>query len=333
MTLLYDISQQLLAIFESDDSSVKYYTIVVTFLFLIIIKKLTSSTTKKVAKLKTLILPNDKEVFSFQEGETKFLYDEIWKDNTYVSHGLELKENDTVFDIGSNIGMFSMYCGSITNNNINLFSFEPIPRIHEICKANIDKHVNDNGGNANCLQLGISDKISKTTFDFHHNFSLWSTALPDFNERRKDRLFDDLRAMTQSYKKTGRCKCFFSLVPNFIVSCLAKLFLSLLNQSEKVECNLTTISTIIKKYNVQVIDLLKIDIEGCEELALNGIEKSDWKKIRQITLEVENFAAVKRITKKLIALGYIVSSQASERIANPDVSSEVSHLWAYRGRE
>ena len=30
------------------------------------------------------------------------------------------------------------------------------------------------------------------------------------------------------------------------------------------------------------IDLLKIDIEGCEELALNGIEKSDWKKIRQI---------------------------------------------------
>ena len=75
MTLLNDISQQLLAIFESDDSSVKYYTIVVTFLFLIIIKKLTSSTTKKVAKLKTLILPNDKEVFSFQEGETKFLYD------------------------------------------------------------------------------------------------------------------------------------------------------------------------------------------------------------------------------------------------------------------
>ena len=69
-----------------------------------------------------------------------------------------------------------MYCGSITNNN-NLFSFEPIPRIHEMCKANIDKHVNDNGGNANCLQLGISDKISKTTFDFHHNFSLWSTAI------------------------------------------------------------------------------------------------------------------------------------------------------------
>ena len=53
---------------------------------------------------------------------------------------------------------------------MSLFSFEPIPRIHEICKANIDKHVNDNGGNATCLQLEFLIKLN--TFDFHHNFSL-----------------------------------------------------------------------------------------------------------------------------------------------------------------
>eukprot|EP00943_MAST-04B_sp_MAST-4B-sp1_P004503 g4503.t1 len=298
--------------------------IIVTIITVVLLRK------KKKKKLNTLILPNKKEVYSFQEGETKFLYDEIWKDNTYISHGLELNENDTVFDIGANIGMFSMYCGSVTDNKVNVFSFEPIPRIHEICEANLNKHINANGGKATCLRLGISNKVSEATFSFHHNFSLWSTALPDFNERRKTRLFDDLDAMTENYKKTGRCKYFFSCVPKFIVSFLAKKFLSLLNQSEKVTCQLTTISAVIKEYNVEVIDLLKIDVEGSEELALNGIEDNDWEKIKQITLEVENFATVNRITKKLKSRGYEVASQPSERIANPDVSSEVSHLWAYK---
>ena len=92
--------------------------------------------------------------------------------------------------------------------------------------------------------------------------------------------------MTESYKKSGRCKYFFSCVPKYIVSCLAKKFLSLLNESEKVECQLTTISAVIKEYNVKVVDLLKIDVEGSEELALQGIEDHDWEKIKQIIQKV-----------------------------------------------
>ena len=71
-------------------------------------------------------------------------------------------------------------------------------------------------------------------------------------------------------------------------------------------------------------------MEGCEELVLDGIRESDWSKIMQLTLEVEDFAAVKRVTARLEKLGFTVQSQPSERIANPDVTSEVSHLWAYR---
>ena len=286
---------------------------------------------KKKKKLKTILLPNNKRFYSFQKGETEFLYDEIWKDNTYLRNGVTLTENSTVFDVGANIGMFSTFCADrISPSNIKLFSFEPIPRIHEICKANLDMHVNDNGGNAICLQLGVSDKVGDATFDFHHNFSLWSTAMPDFNERRKDRLLTDLGAMTESFRSTGKCKWFFNCLPSCLVSLVARLFLGVLNHSEKVKCQLTTISSIIDQYDVDKIDLLKVDVEGCEERVLNGIDDKDWVKIQQLTLEVENFATVKRLTLKLEKLGFTVSSQPSERIANPNVSSEVSHLWACR---
>ena len=73
-----------------------------------------------------------------------------------------------------------------------------------------------------------------------------------------------------------------------------------------------------------------MDVEGCEELVLDGIEEKDWGKIKQITLEVEDFAAVKRVTKRLQAKGFQVKSAETERLANPDVTSEVSHLWAWR---
>ena len=286
---------------------------------------------QKKKKLKTILLPNKKRFYSFQKGETEFLYDEIWKDNTYLRNGIILKENSTVFDVGANIGMFSTFCANhVSPSKIKYFRFEPIPVIHEICKANLDMHVNANGGKATCLQLGVSDKVGVATFDFHHNFSLWSTAMPDFNERRKDRLLTDLGAMTESFKSTGRGKWFFNCVPNCLVSFIARRFLGILNRSEKVKCQLTTISAIIDQYDVEKIDLLKVDVEGCEERVLNGIQDKDWEKIQQLTLEVENFATVKRLTSKLQKLGFTVSSQPSERIANPNVSSEVSHLWACR---
>ena len=78
----------------------------------------------KKKKLKTILLPNKKRFYSFQKGETEFLYDEIWKDNTYLRNGVILKENSTVFDVGANIGMFSTFCANhVSPSKIKLFSY------------------------------------------------------------------------------------------------------------------------------------------------------------------------------------------------------------------
>jgi FkbM family methyltransferase len=281
-------------------------------------------------KRETLQLRNGMNVYSFQKGETEFLYEEIWESDTYVNYGLKLEKGDVVFDVGANIGMFSMYCASKVDGDITLFSFEPMPKIHDLCNENLKRFVASKGGRVTCLQKGVSSEPGDAVFDFHKNFSLWSTARPEFNDRRNDRLVRDLPAMTRGFKESGRMSWFFNTIPHCVVACLARLFLLVLSSTEKVQCKLTTLSAVIEEHNVEKINLLKVDVEGCEELVLDGIEEKDWGKIKQITLEVEDFAAVKRVTKRLQAKGFQVKSAETERLANPDVTSEVSHLWAWR---
>tara|TARA_B100000780_G_C20677310_1_gene269549 strand:- start:11 stop:367 length:357 start_codon:yes stop_codon:yes gene_type:complete len=111
---------------------------------------------------------------------------------------------------------------------------------------------------------------------------------------------------------------------------MGSFLISKLTESVKVTVQLDTVSSIISKYEITTIDLLKIDVEGFEESVLEGIVDKDWIKIQHATLEVEDFKACKRVTKLLESKGFVVDSEASERKANHRVSSEVSQIWAWR---
>ena len=51
-------------------------------------------------------------------------------------------------------------------------------------------------------------------------------------------------------------------------------------------CTVRTVSDIIAQLGLVRIDLLKIDIEGAEMDALHGIAESDWRRIRQLAMEI-----------------------------------------------
>jgi hypothetical protein len=55
---------------------------------------------------------------------------------------------------------------------------------------------------------------------------------------------------------------------------------------ELIECPTVTISRIISEHGIESIDLLKIDVEGHELAVLKGIASEDWRRIRQLTLEI-----------------------------------------------
>jgi hypothetical protein len=79
------------------------------------------------------------------------------------------------------------------------------------------------------------------------------------------------------------------------------------------DCELKTLSEIIRAENVEQIDLLKIDVEGSEIDVLLGIDDQDWPKIRQIVLEVDDrdnwLARIVEVQNLLCAKGMNVELQ------------------------
>src|SRR6185369_7257271 len=72
------------------------------------------------------------------------------------------------------------------------------------------------------------------------------------------------------------------------------------------ECQLTSVSDIIRENRIDKIDLLKIDAEKSELDIIKGIEDGDWPKIDQIVIEIHDRTgeSVKRIEDLLVEKGY-----------------------------
>ncbi|MES1198081.1 MAG: FkbM family methyltransferase [Chitinophagaceae bacterium] len=58
--------------------------------------------------------------------DLNFVFHEIWIDEIYLPKGYEINTKDVVFDIGANIGVFSLYASSKARD-VKVYSFEPFP--------------------------------------------------------------------------------------------------------------------------------------------------------------------------------------------------------------
>lgn len=304
-------------------------------------------------------MPNGLKVWQWNKGETDWLYEEIFQDDLYTSRKIKLDPGAVVFDCGANIGLFALFCHHKTGGKVQVHSFEPMPKIHAVCAANAkrfggeDKHLKT-------YQVGVSDKPSKVTFDFHPHFSIWSTSDAAFDKSREERLMRDMPSILHQVR----------WMPNFIGVPLGRwLIRSVLNKVEKVEAELTTVSHMIQQTGVERIDLLKIDVEGAEIAVLKvrprpdpalsggaaakqrehvqpgvccsrfvsplwcrvqGVSDADWPKVQQVVLEAEDFKSVEVIRGILASKGFAVHAFASEREKMPGVTSEVSCVMAVR---
>ncbi len=60
-------------------------------------------------------LPNGMEIFCLRKDEVKLIYEEV---QAYIKNGIELHEGDTVFDVGANIGLFTLWVYQLCNKNV-----------------------------------------------------------------------------------------------------------------------------------------------------------------------------------------------------------------------
>jgi len=78
----------------------------------------------------------DIKVFDLEESKTAIHVFQEFSNDQYGLENIDIKETDTVIDVGANIGIFSIYVKK--KFNCKVISFEPVPDIFELFKKNIE---------------------------------------------------------------------------------------------------------------------------------------------------------------------------------------------------
>ena len=226
-------------------------------------------------KKKQLTLPNG-DVISFIDKLTAIdVYEEIFIENEYLRHGIQVNDSDVVFDIGANIGLFSRYIATKAKN-LRIFTFEPVLKIFRVLEENL---INLSATVKN-YNVGLAEKEETTEIHYYPKVSA-DSAIVEFDWDLK--IDQYLRNYDKTVVKENQMAKF---IPKFMRKSVIKSGLKRIYKAELVECKLRTISDVIQENNVKTINLMKIDAENYEFQVLSGINESDWDKIQQISMEV-----------------------------------------------
>lgn len=212
-------------------------------------------------------LPNGLTVFQRNRGETEFLYREIFEGEGYLRHGLTVGDDDVVFDVGANIGMFTVFCGTHARNT-RVYSFEPIPPIFSTLSDNASLY--DVGGRVfNC---GLGGRTETVNFTFYpHNTVLSGRFASKESER----------AVVQRYLEND------ASAQGTSASSMTELLEENL-EAQEFACSIRTLSDVFAEEKLDRIDLLKIDVEKAEWDVLQGIDDTVWPRVRQAVIEVHD---------------------------------------------
>ena len=241
-------------------------------------------------------LPNGLEIVCLtNKEEARFLYKEIFEEHCYFRRGIRLKDGACVFDVGANIGMFTLFAGTMCKPAA-IYAFEPVPAIFEVLKLNTAI----SGLNVKVYECGLAREAATEVFTFYPQFPGSSGRFGDplrDREVLKSGVLNMLRedSETEGYSSEELETIIGERVSERLVS-------------EQITCQLKTISEVIRENNIERIDLLKIDAEKSESDVLAGIREDDWPKIDQIVMEVHDLdQRLDQITRLLEDHGYAVN--------------------------
>lgn len=219
------------------------------------------------------VLPNGMEIAHLKPYETRYLYEEIFVEKTYVKHGISFSPGDVVVDIGGNIGMFSLFA-TVKCPDLRIFSCEPSPISHAVLRKNLALYAPA----AKALQVGIADKDGEAEFVFYPNSSVWSgfhTNEAEDSEALKKSMENEVT------KRLGNMDS--EVIREHLDAMIGKRL-----QKQTYQVQMRSLASIMQEHHIEAIDLLKVDAEKCEWEILSSIADEVWPNIRQIVVEVHD---------------------------------------------
>jgi non-ribosomal peptide synthase protein (TIGR01720 family)/FkbM family methyltransferase len=227
--------------------------------------------------------------------ETDFFYQQIFVDQTNFRHGITLRDGNCVFDVGANIGLFTMFVQQVWKD-LTVYAFEPIPAIFDTLEVNVSLY----GKNTKLFRLGLSNQSQEIEFTYYPHSTTQSGRYANLTEDQQV-----LRTIISNQEKANG-----SVWEEYVEAVVEERV-----KGETVVCQLKTLSEIIREEGIERIDLLKLDAEKSELDILEGVAETDWEKIRQVVIEAyESGGQLQRIIELLRRRGYGVVAEEDKYI-------------------
>jgi len=119
-------------------------------------------------------LANGLTIWAANSFEAQTLYQEIFAEGQYTANGGPVPPGGVIFDIGANIGLFSI-AAMLRYPGARIHAFEPIPDLFELLSRNLAEHVPS--AVPNQIGLGASAATARFAFDRFSTFS--ASAYPE----------------------------------------------------------------------------------------------------------------------------------------------------------
>ncbi|HSM51477.1 MAG TPA: FkbM family methyltransferase, partial [Thermoanaerobaculia bacterium] len=219
--------------------------------------------------------------------QTSAIYREIFEQEVYLQHGIALPEDACIFDVGANIGLFTLFARDRWPR-ARVFAFEPIRPTFEALRANVALY----GDGARVFPFGLSDREEEADLTFYPRMAGLS-----------GRFAADDAAVTRGIVETWLEGEHGPGAHGLSDSELAGLVDELL-RSESHRCRLRPLSALLRELDVERIDLLKVDVEKSELRVLQGVDDEDWPKIGQVVLEVHTRDLLDAVSELLGRRGF-----------------------------
>lgn len=190
----------------------------------------------------------------------------------------EIKEGDTVIDVGANVGSWSLTAAQLTGTGGRVIAIEPVPEAYTCLARNTLGFSNIASYN---LALGSRSSEAEVFTLFPHCCALSMRSVSRNDPDAIEATLSIARYFLGFLGFISTCGLYRS-VHSFIVRRL------LLCHSEQIECKVKTLSQIIEEQCLSSVDLVKVNVERDEEAVLEGVKDCHWPIIKAMTLQVHD---------------------------------------------
>jgi FkbM family methyltransferase len=195
-----------------------------------------------------------------------------WPREEILSPHLVMKNNETFVDVGANVGKYSLtIANDYKDKSVNVIAIEAQPENYKALCRNIE--VNDFKNKINAINKAVSDHKGNVTMYEYLEYG-YRTRFETFT------IVDKVEGMPT--EKT-------------MASSAAAAASSSLSSSSPspdriptIQVEADTLDNILSETGTKKVDVMKIDIEGAEVMALKGATNT-LKQLRKIIVEIHNY--------------------------------------------